>query len=142
MRIAIIDGQGGGIGKLLVERIKDRFGEQVTVLAMGTNSLATSLMMRSGADEGATGENAIRVNAPKVDIIIGSVGILSANAMLGELTPAMAEAIGASPAKKILIPLNRCNLMVTGTGGLSLPAHVDEAVECIGKELALHNERI
>lgn len=138
MRIAVIDGQGGGIGKNLVEKIKERFGGRVTVLALGTNSVATSMMMRSGADEGASGENAIRVNAPKVDLIVGSVGILSANAMLGELSPAMAEAIAASPAKKILIPLNRCNLMVTGTGGQGLPAHVEEAVEWIGKELESH----
>lgn len=138
MRIAVIDGQGGGIGKNLVEKIKERFGGRVTVLALGTNSVATSMMMRSGADEGASGENAIRVNAPKVDLIVGSVGILSANAMLGELSPAMAEAIAASPAKKILIPLNRCNLMVTGTGRQGLPAHVEEAVEWIGKELESH----
>ena len=135
MRIAVIDGQGGGIGKNLVEKIKERFGDRVLVLALGTNSVATSLMMRSGADEGASGENAIRVNAPKVDLIVGSVGILSANAMLGELSPAMAEAIAASPAKKILIPLNRCNLLVTGTGGQGLPAHVEEAVAWIAKEL-------
>lgn len=135
MRVAVIDGQGGGIGKNLAEKIKERFGERVTVLALGTNSVATSLMMRSGADEGASGENAIRVNASKVDLIVGSVGILSANAMLGELTPAMAEAIAASPAKKILIPLNRCNLLVTGTGGQGLPAHIEEAVAWIAKEL-------
>lgn len=135
MRVAVIDGQGGGIGKALVEKIKGRYPSGVTVLALGTNSVATSVMMKGGADEGASGENAIIVNAAKVDVIVGSVGIVSANAMLGELTPAMAAAIGASSAKKILIPLNRCNLYVTGTGGLGITAHLDEVVDFIGKAM-------
>lgn len=131
MRVAVVDGQGGGIGKGLVEKIKARFGNQVHVIALGTNAVATSLMIRSGADDGASGENAIIVNVCQVDMIVGTVGIISANSMLGELTPAMAKAISASPAKKVLIPLNRCNLMVTGVSSLSLPEHMDEVIESI-----------
>lgn len=87
MRIAVVDGQGGGMGKTLVERIRQTLGSQVEILALGTNALATAAMLKAGADEGATGENAIAVNASRVDYILGSVGILSANSMLGELTP-------------------------------------------------------
>lgn len=135
MRVAVIDGQGGGIGKNLVEKIKGRFGNQVHVIALGTNAVAASLMIRAGADDGASGENAIVVNVEHVDIIIGSVGIISANSMLGELTPNMAKAISSSPAKKILIPLNRCNLVVTGVDGYSLPEHIEEVIEMIGHSL-------
>ena len=113
-RIAVIDGQGGGVGKALVEKIRSAFGGEVWLLGLGTNSIASSLMLKAGADEAATGENAIVVNCPRVDIIMGAIGILSANAMLGELTPAMARAIGESPADKLLLPLNRCGLHVVG----------------------------
>lgn len=131
MRVAVVDGQGGGIGKSLVEKIKSRFGNQVHLIALGTNAVATSLMIRAGADDGASGENAIIVNVGQVDMIIGTLGIISANSMLGELTPAMAKAISASPAKKVLIPLNRCNLMVTGVSSSSLPEHIEEVIESI-----------
>lgn len=136
MEVAVIDGQGGGIGKNLVEKIKARYGAKVHVLALGTNAVATSYMIRAGADDGASGENAIVVNADRVDMIVGTVGIISANAMLGELTPAMAKAISSSPAKKILIPLNRCNLMVTGVSAAGLPEHIEEILEQIGKHLS------
>jgi len=135
MRIAVVDGQGGGIGKSLVEKIKARYKDQVDVIALGTNAVATSLMIRGGADDGASGENAIIVNAKKVDLIVGAVGIISANSMLGELTPAMAKAISESPAKKILIPLNRCNLMVTGVANATLPEHIEEVVRQIQLEM-------
>lgn len=135
MRIAVIDGQGGGIGKSLVEKIKSKFGNQVHVIALGTNAVATSLMIRAGADDGASGENAIIVNVDNVDMIVGTVGIISANSMLGELTPAMAKAISNSPAKKILIPLNRCNLIVTGVSSSSLPENIEEVIEFIKNSL-------
>lgn len=134
MQIAVIDGQGGGIGKTLVEKIKARFGAEVHVIALGTNAVATSLMIRAGADDGASGENAIVLNSDKVDLIVGTVGIISANSMLGELTPAMAKAISTSHAKKILIPLNRCNLMVTGVSGIGMQEHVDEVLERIAND--------
>ncbi|WP_024833436.1 DUF3842 family protein [Ruminiclostridium josui] len=132
MRIAIIDGQGGGIGKLIIEKLRASFGNEIELLALGTNALAASLMLKAGANEGASGENAILINASKVDIIIGTIGIVCANSMLGELTPVMAAAIAQSPAVKILIPLNRCNIMVTGTCDEPLPHHLDDAIAMVG----------
>lgn len=129
MRIAVVDGQGGGIGRSLVEKIRLHLPEQVTILALGTNALATSLMLKAGAQEGASGENAIVYNAPKVQIIVGSVGIISANSMLGELTPPMARAISESSARKVLIPFNRCNIHIVGVQHDALPELIDEAVK-------------
>lgn len=131
LKIAVIDGQGGGIGKSIVERLRLGFGQKIEILVMGTNALATANMLKAGADEGASGENAIMVNARKVDIIVGSVGIISANSMLGELTPKMSRAISESPAKKILIPMNRCNLFVAGTKNGSLPQYIDDVVDIV-----------
>jgi hypothetical protein len=132
MRIAVIDGQGGGIGKLIIEKLRVAFGNDIQLLALGTNALAASLMLKSGANEGASGENAILFNAPRVDIIIGAIGIVCANSMLGELTPAMAAAVAQSEAVKILIPLNRCNIMITGTREEPLPHYLDDAVIKVG----------
>jgi hypothetical protein len=139
MRIAVIDGQGGGIGKLIVEKLKLAFSEDVDILVLGTNVLATSLMLKAGGNEGASGENAIIVNASKVDIIVGSIGIIVANSMLGELTPLMAKAIAESTAKKILIPLNRCNIDIVGANNQPLPHLVDEAIELIKKYRGEYN---
>lgn len=113
MKITIIDGQGGKIGKSIVEQLKKNHPEQ-EIYAIGTNSLATAAMLKAGADYGATGENPCIVNAQDSDIIIGPVGIVIANALLGEITPAIATAVGASKAYKILIPMNRCNHYVVG----------------------------
>lgn len=131
MRIAVIDGQGGGIGKAVVEKLRAGFGSEVRITALGTNALATALMLKAGADEGASGENAVVVNAPKADYIIGSIGIISADSMLGEVTPTMAKAVAQSPAKKILIPLNRCNFYVAGLQSRPLPDYIDNAVEML-----------
>lgn len=130
MRIAVIDGQGGGIGRTIVEKLRKELPEDVEIIALGTNSLATSLMLKAGANEGATGENAIMVNACKVDVIMGTVGILAANSMLGELTAAMAKAVAESPAKKLLLPLNRCNIEIAGVDKSEpLPHLTDKAVQ-------------
>lgn len=131
MRVAVVDGQGGGMGKTLVEKLRQTLGSEVKILALGTNALATAAMLKAGADEGATGENAIVVNASKVDYILGSVGILAANAMLGELSPRMAAAIAESPAQKILIPFNRCRLFIVGTRDEPLIKYIEEAAELL-----------
>jgi hypothetical protein len=129
MRVAVIDGQGGGLGKTIIERLRISFGNSIEILALGTNALATSVMIKAGADEGASGENAIMVNVSRVDAILGTIGIIAANAMLGELTPAMARSIAESQAQKILIPFNRCNLYIVGTQSGALPQYIDEMIE-------------
>ena len=145
MRIAVIDGQGGGIGKAIVEKLKRVFEDNVEIVALGTNSLATSLMLKAGATDGATGENAISYNASRVDMILGPIGIICANSLMGELTPLMARAIAESPAKKVLIPLNRCNIAVAGIENKPLPHYIDDAIEIVKariKEMAPVEYRI
>lgn len=135
MRIAVIDGQGGGIGKTIVERLRKGLPKEVNIIALGTNALAASLMLKAGADEVASGENAIIFNSSRVDIIVGSIGIIAANSMIGELTPAMAKAIAESSAKKILIPFNRCNIEIIGVVKEPLPNFVERVLESIKNEL-------
>jgi len=125
MRIAVIDGQGGGLGKAIIERLKNIGEDGIKIIALGTNSIATANMIKTGAKDGATGENPIVYNAPRVDIIMGPIGIIVANSMLGELTPKMAEAITESSAEKILIPFNKCSVYVTGVVEDTLQYHVD-----------------
>lgn len=130
MRIAVVDGQGGGIGKALVEKLRRGLPEDIEIIALGTNSLATSVMLKAGANEGATGENAIIYNAARVDVIFGAIGIIAANSMLGELTPAMANAIADSPAQKLLLPLNKCNINIVGVDkSMPMPHLIDKAVQ-------------
>ena len=131
MKIAVIDGQGGGIGKAFVDRLRRTCNEELEIIALGTNSLATSMMLKAGANEGATGENAIVYNSTRVDMILGSVGIVCANSFLGELTPKMAEAIAESSVKKVLIPLNKCNVLVVGIENKSLPHYIEDVVEIV-----------
>jgi DNA helicase TIP49 (TBP-interacting protein) len=127
-----VDGQGGGIGRAIVEKLRRELPRDAHIIALGTNALATSVMLKAGADDGATGENAIVVNAAKADIIAGVIGIVAANAMLGELTPAMARAVAESPAKKILLPLNRCGIEVVGTDRTAtLPQLIDRLVRAV-----------
>ena len=123
MKITIIDGQGGKIGKSIVEQLKKSHPKQ-EIYAIGTNSLATAAMLKAGADYGATGENPCIVNVQDSDIIIGPVGIVIANALLGEITPAIATAVGASKAYKILIPMNRCNHYVVGSSEAGLSENI------------------
>ena len=136
MRIAVVDGQGGGIGRTIVEKIRKELSAKVEIIALGTNATATSVMLKAGADEGATGENAILVNVKNVDIIVGVLAIISANSMLGELSPQMALAIADSPAMKLLLPLNRCNIEVVGSDkNTPLPVLIAELVEAIRAKL-------
>ena len=128
MKVLIIDGQGGGLGRQLVSAVKEKCPE-TEVLAVGTNSTATGAMLRAGADQAATGENAVLVACRKADVIIGPVGIVIADSMLGEITPAMALAVGQSDAKRILIPVNHCDNIVVGVSDLSLARLIREVVE-------------
>jgi NAD(P)-dependent dehydrogenase (short-subunit alcohol dehydrogenase family) len=134
MRVAVVDGQGGGIGRAIVERIKKELPE-ITVTALGTNAMATGQMLRAGADEGATGENAIVHNMQHVDVVMGVIGILNANAMMGELSPAMAVAIGSSHTYKILLPINRCHIHVVSVEDIPLSVHLDNAVKALREYL-------
>lgn len=132
MTVAVIDGQGGGIGKAIVEKVKKAFPD-LRVIALGTNAMATGQMLKAGADDGATGENAIIHNMQHVDVVMGVIGILNANAMMGELTPAMATAIGGSHTQKILLPTNRCHIQVVSVEELPLGTHIDNAVKALGE---------
>ncbi len=126
-RICVIDGQGGGIGSAVIKKLKDLFGETVEIIAMGTNAIATAQMLKAKANRGASGENAIVQIAGKVDIIIGTVAIIMAHSMMGEVTPKMAEAVASSPAKKLLIPLSQENVEIVGVAPIPLP-HLIEAL--------------
>lgn len=114
MKVVIIDGHGGKIGAQLVERVKTTLND-AEVYAVGLNGAATAAMLRAGADHGATGENPVLVCARDADVIAGPIGIISANSFLGELTPAMARAVGESSATKLLLPMNKCGIVVIGT---------------------------
>ncbi|MCK5503857.1 MAG: DUF3842 family protein [Thermodesulfovibrionia bacterium] len=127
LRISVVDGQGGGIGSLIVKRLRQEFGDSLEIIALGTNAVATTAMMKAGADKGASGENAIVWNAGKLDIITGPVSIMLPNAMFGELTTKMAEALSSSPAKKILLPLNQEHVDIIGVAKEPLP-HLVEAL--------------
>ena len=134
MRIGIIDGQGGGIGSAIIRQLKEVFGEKVEIWALGTNAIATAAMMKARANRGATGENAIIQSVVKIDIILGTVSIIMAHAMMGELTPAMATAIAASPAKKLLLPLSQENIKIIGIYKEPLPHLIDLMVKMLQKE--------
>ena len=134
MKIVVVDGQGGRLGRLLVEEVKARL-PQAQVYALGTNTVATAAMLKAGADFGATGENPVVRNVADADGVLGPVGIIAAHAILGEVTPAMAEAVGSCRAKKFLIPMNSCGVVVAGTEELPLPAYVARAVEALAAEL-------
>lgn len=130
MKITVIDGQGGNIGRQLVKMIRERFPD-TKLSAVGTNSTATENMLKGGADSGATGENAVIVACRKSDIIVGPIGIVVADALMGEVTPKMAVAVGQSDAMKILIPLNRCDTLVAGVQTGSTSAYLEDAMKKI-----------
>ena len=130
MHILVIDGQGGRMGAALTEQIKTAL-PGAELIAIGTNSLATTAMLRAGADAAATGENPVVVNSRWADVIVGPIGIITANALLGEITPKMAAAVSESSAKKILLPVSRCAVSVVGVQEKTLSEYVREAVSML-----------
>lgn len=132
MTILIIDAQGGGLGRALIEKlIAEGIGDSAEILAVGSNSQATAAMRKAGAHSCATGENAVVFNAKKADVIAGGIGIIAANSMMGEITPAMAAAVSASDALKLLIPYGKCNFKIAGAADIPLPQKLDDAVRQI-----------
>jgi len=128
--IVVIDAQGGGLGKVLVEKLKNRIPD-AGILALGTNAVATSAMRKAGADQYATGENAIIFNVKRADVITGGIGIISANSMMGEITPKIAETVSSSSAMKVLIPVGKCNIYIPGSEKYSIQELIDIAVKNI-----------
>ncbi len=130
MNILVIDAQGGGIGKQVIQAVKKEF-QEITVTAVGTNSYAMSVMLKAGADHAATGENAVVVGCRTADAIIGPIGIVIADSLFGEITPEMAKAIGQSRARRILIPMNHCDNIIVGVDDLK----TSRLIECVVQEL-------
>jgi hypothetical protein len=135
IRIAVIDGQGGGIGALIVKRLREEFGENIEIIALGTNSTATTQMLKAKANKGATGENAIVYNSKRVDMIVGTLSIISGNGMLGELTPAMANAIANADCPKILLPLNQEQIHIVGVQKEPLPHLVEKLIDMVKERI-------
>ena len=133
-KIVVIDGQGGRLGKMLIEEVRARL-PQAELLAIGTNAVAASAMQRAGAVHAATGENPVVRGTADADAVLGPVGIVVANAILGEVTPAMAEAVGSCRGKKFLVPMNNCGVMVAGVSEQPLSAYVACAVEALAAAL-------
>lgn len=141
MKVLVIDGQGGRIGKMLVEQLiaSGAFADgENSLIAIGTNSMATAAMLKAGASAAATGENPVAVNCPDADVIAGPIGIIAADSLLGEVTPRMAFAIARSRAQKVLIPVSRCSITVAGLPQLPAGESVRSAAEAI---LALLSEK-
>jgi len=134
--IAVIDGQGGGIGSVIIKRLREVFGEEVEVIGLGTNAMATGAMLKAGANKGASGENAIVQTVKDVDILTGPVSILLANSMMGELTPKMAEAIASAPALKCILPLKMSEVEIIGAPREPLPHLVDQLIKRIQEIIA------
>ena len=126
-----MDGQGGGIGTTIIKGLRESMGSNLEILALGSNSTATSSMMRAGANRGATGENAIVQTSQRVDVIIGPLAILMANSMMGEITPKMSAAVSSSQAKKVLIPLTQEQVKIVGVSSDPLPHLVSQVVDFI-----------
>jgi len=136
MKLVVIDGMGGGMGAQLIEAVKAK-APQVTIIAVGTNAQATAAMLKAGANAGATGENPVIVNCRRADVIAGPIGIIAADSLYGEVTPAMAAAVGASEAQKVLIPAARCSISVAGVAPLSTTEYIALACDEIVKTLTV-----
>ena len=130
MRILVLDAQGGGIGRQLIMALREVL-PQAMIMAVGTNAIATMAMLKAGADKAATGENAVLVALRAADVVVGPIGIVIADAMMGEVTPPMAKAIGQFEGKRVLIPFQNCNSYIVGVQEKNTGALVKEAVEII-----------
>ncbi len=128
MIVAVIDGMGGGLGVQIVTQLSAQIGSQVEIIALGTNALATNSMVRAGANRGATGENAVRVSLRRADVVVGPLGIVIPNALMGEITPAIAELVASCDARKILLPVNQSHFEIVGLENRSLVSLIKEAV--------------
>jgi len=133
--IAVIDGVGGGIGAQIVERIRAEHIPEVTILALGANAVATQRMVDAGADRGASGENAIRVTVGSADYILGPIGIVLPNAMMGEITPTIAEAVFNAPGKKLLLPLSQPHVLIVGISQKSVNDLISDAISALKRLL-------
>lgn len=128
-KVCVIDGQGGGIGSHIIKQLRGYFQDTIEIIALGTNAIAVAQMLKSRANRGASGQNAIVQTVKEVDVITGPVGIVAAHAMMGEITPSMAAAISASPARKLLIPLSQENIIIAGVKSLPLPRLVEAMIQ-------------
>ena len=126
--ICVIDGQGGGIGSTIIKKIKDHFGESVEIIALGTNAIATAQMLKARANRGASGENAIVQTVARADVVVGTLGIMLAHAMMGEVTPKMAEAVSGCAATKLVLPISQENVDLIGVSEDPLPHLVETLV--------------
>lgn len=132
--VLVLDAQGGGLGKMIISALREK-SLGIRIIAVGTNAQATATMIKAGADEGATGENSVVVTAKSADVIVGPLGIVVADSMLGEITPKMAKAVGKSDAKRVLIPMNQCSNIVVGLEKIGVKELVSQAVVAIEKIL-------
>ena len=135
MNLLVIDGQGGNLGASIIKSVKERY-PAIDITAVGTNANATAAMVKAGAKKAATGENPVAVTVKKADVIVGPVGIVIADAMLGEITPRMAQCIGSADATRILIPMNKCENIIAGVADASVSQLVDDAIGKIGEIFA------
>ena len=134
-RICIIDGQGGGIGSAIIKKLREVFEETVEIIGLGTNAIATAQMLKARANRGASGENAIVRSVLQADLIVAPIGIVMTHAMMGEVTPRIAEAVASSPARKLLIPLTQENVEIVGLPRTPLPPLIETLIEKHLKEL-------
>jgi hypothetical protein len=133
--LAVVDGQGGGIGSAMIKRLREVFSEDVEIIGLGTNAMATGAMLKAGANKGASGENAIVQSVKNVDIVIGTVPIVLAHSMMGEVTPRMAEAISSAPAKKFLVPLRTPEVEIIGAPKEPLPHLIEQLIKQVREAL-------
>jgi hypothetical protein len=135
--VAVIDGQGGGIGSVIIKRLREAFSEGIEIVALGTNAMATAALLKAGANKGASGENAIVQTVKTVDLVVGTTAIVLANSMMGELTPKMAEAIASSPATKLFVPLKMADVEIIGAPREPLPHLVDLLIKRIQELISM-----